>query len=88
MSAQRKRLLIFGDYRAARLRAHERGLGPSDWIHASCRERVMGLDPRQFDTEIVGGTLDAEATAALREWEFRRMVHLGPRGSDQLSGDT
>ena len=48
----------------------------------------MGLDPRQFDTEIVGGTLDAEATAALREWEFRRMVHLGPRGSDQLSGDT
>ncbi len=66
------RTIIFGRYEAARIYAKDHGLLPNQWLHASSRERVMGLDPAHYETVIVGGALDEGATEALREWEFRR----------------
>lgn len=83
MNTLRKRLITFGRFELARIRAQERGYGPGAWVHASSREMVMGLDPQQFETLIVGPSLDAQATEALKEWEFRRMLILGPSSPPQ-----
>jgi hypothetical protein len=73
MSNSPKPVMIFGKFEAARVYAHQRGLTPSQWSFASCREKVMGLDPAAFET-VIAGPLDDEGSEALREWEFRREV--------------
>jgi len=75
-----KRTMIFGSESAAVAYARQSGLGPTQWLHGSSQRRVMGLDPNLFETVIVGSELDDEATAALREWEFRRVALNGDRG--------
>lgn len=67
-----KRVMVFGPYVAACSYAREHELAPGQWCHGADRHRVMGLDPNQFETVIVGGHLDADSLAAVKEWEFVR----------------
>lgn len=69
------RLMIFGNYAAVQAYVRELKLTPSQWSHGSSRERVMGLDPTQFETVICGPRLDADGKAAIREWRLRTRMH-------------
>jgi len=68
----KKPVMIFGQHHAAALYVREHKLAPHEWAIGSHRERVVGLNPHDWETAIVGPSLDQEATEALREWELRR----------------
>ena len=75
------RTMIFGTYVAAQNYAREHSLTPKDWMHGSSPIRILGLNTNEFKTVVIGETLDAAATEALRQWEFRRQLYGGkPEG--------
>lgn len=78
-----KRFMIFGEHRAVALYVREHKLSPQEWTWGAERERVIGLNPNDFETVIVGPQLDEDATAALREWQIRRVMRSVPTSAGE-----
>lgn len=61
-----KRVVIFGGYAAARIWARQNGV--RDYVVASSRERIVGIDPRKF-TAVKVSPSTPKSAEAWREWE-------------------